>query len=159
MREGPNTAFGGLARLQGHAVASRVDFRGFVQPPEVARLLAASDVFALPSRYETWGAAATEALAAGLPVALSEAVGSAPDIVGAGGPGRVVPVGDAPALAAALSELLAVGGRGSEMAALAQRRSVEWGNDLNLRSFAQALRDVGLDVGQPADLPPELEAA
>jgi glycosyltransferase involved in cell wall biosynthesis len=45
----------------------QVDFRGWVAHPEVAPLIAASDVFAFPSIREFGGAVAIEAMAAGVP--------------------------------------------------------------------------------------------
>ena len=59
----------------------------------------------LPWR-ETWGLVANEALACGLPIILSDAVGSAPDLAGDGSAGRVFPVGDVVALAEAIGQLL-----------------------------------------------------
>ena len=136
-------------RLMSHAAARAVQFPGFLQPREVARILAASDVLALPSRYETWGAIATEALAAGLPVVLSEAVGCAPDLLaGEGPPGVAVPVDDAEALAAALDLLLGVPPPRLELAARARQRGIVWGHDLNARSFVRALADAGVAEAQ-----------
>ena len=136
-------------RLMAHEAAGAVHFPGFLQPREVARILAASDVFALPSRYETWGAVATEALAAGLPVVLSEAVGCAPDLLaGEDPPGIEVPAGDAAALASALDLLLGVPPPRLELAARARKRGLEWGHDLNARSFVRALADAGVSEAQ-----------
>ncbi len=90
-------------RLQTQAraagLAERVVFTGFSS--EVPRLLAAADVFVLPSRHEGLGMAAIEAMAAGLPVVASR-VGGLPEVVVDGETGLLVPVGDAGALAAAI---------------------------------------------------------
>ena len=132
--------------LQAHAGARLADFRGFLQPREVVRVLAAADVFVLPSRYEPWGAAACEAMAAGLPAVLSADVGCAPDLAGGCEAAAIVPTEDPVALADALQRLLAAPDRPTRLARLARRRSIEWGHDLNLRSFVRALRDVGLPL-------------
>jgi glycosyltransferase involved in cell wall biosynthesis len=133
-----------LPALKAHPAARHATFLGFVQPPDVLRLLAASDVLALPSRYETWGAVATEALAAGLPVVLSDRVGCAPDVLGgADPPGAIVPCEDAAALADALQAMLDRPDRRGALAEAARRRAVEWGHDLNAGSLLQALRDAG----------------
>jgi glycosyltransferase involved in cell wall biosynthesis len=118
-----------------------VHLLGFLQPARVAELLAASDLFALPSRYETWGAVATEAAAAGLPVVVSENVGSGPDLLAGGECGERVPVDDAEALAGAIERWMERGDRRGALAARARERSIAWGNDLNLRSLAAALKD------------------
>lgn len=76
---------------------------------ELDRAYAAADVLVVPSLGETYGMVVTEALARGLPV-IATAVGGLPHALGrtADGrrPGLLVPPGDAPALAAALSNWL-----------------------------------------------------
>lgn len=71
---------------------------------DVPRLLAAADLFALPSRYEGNPLTVMEAMAAGLPV-VATAVGSVPELVPAAA-GRLVPAGDEGALEDALHALL-----------------------------------------------------
>ncbi|MBI3649764.1 MAG: glycosyltransferase [Acidobacteria bacterium] len=72
---------------------------------DVARLLAASDVFALASDREGLPIAVLEAMAAGMPV-VATAVGDLPMVVKDKETGRIVPAKDAKALAAALLEIL-----------------------------------------------------
>lgn len=87
------------AQLEEHARASgageAIRFVGHVAGDAKRRLLEESDVYALPSHQENFGIAVAEALAAGLPVIVSDQVGIAPEIAAAGA-GRVIPVaGDA----------------------------------------------------------------
>ena len=84
-------------------LAARVDWLG--QRDDVGDLLAAADVFVLPSRAEGLGVAALEAMAAGRPVVASR-VGGLADAVVDGRTGLLVPPGDAIALGAALERLL-----------------------------------------------------
>jgi glycosyltransferase involved in cell wall biosynthesis len=79
-----------------------VDFLGFRD--DVAACLAGADVAALPSLQEGLGVAALEAMAAALPVVASR-VGGLGEVVVDGETGRLVPVGDIDALAAALDAL------------------------------------------------------
>lgn len=58
---------------------------------DVPELLAAADIFALPSRLEELPVAVLEAMAAGLPVAVSS-VGALPELLEAAGAGRALPV-------------------------------------------------------------------
>ncbi|HEX8847964.1 MAG TPA: glycosyltransferase [Gemmatimonadaceae bacterium] len=80
-----------------------VRFVGQVAGDAKRELLARSDVFALPSSQENFGIAVAEALAAGLPVVVSDQVALAPDIAAADA-GIIVPV-DVAATAAALIDL------------------------------------------------------
>lgn len=85
-------------------VADRVVFAG--QRSEVAQLVQAFDVFAMPSLTEGLSIALLEACATGLAIAAT-AVGGNVEIVRDGETGLLVPPGDAAALADALSRLLA----------------------------------------------------
>ncbi|MFH1293977.1 MAG: glycosyltransferase family 4 protein [Pseudomonadota bacterium] len=55
-------------------IRNRCVFAGVTQ--EVEKYYAASDVFAMPSRFDTFGMAVLEAMAAGLPVIISRQVGA-----------------------------------------------------------------------------------
>ncbi len=68
---------------------------------DVPALLAGSDAFVMPSRWEGLGLVFLEAMAADLPV-LSTNVSAIPEVVVAGETGELVPVEDAPALGQAL---------------------------------------------------------
>jgi len=93
---------------------SDVRFLGGVDGARLAELRAGAAVALAPSRSaETFGLAAAEAMAAGLPVAASR-VGALPELVGEEG---LVPAGDAEALAGAIERLAgdaAAGERGRE---------------------------------------------
>ena len=72
---------------------------------DVADVMAAADVMALCSRDEGLPGALLEALGLEVPVVATN-IGPVREVVDAGAPARLVPYGDAPALAAALSETL-----------------------------------------------------
>jgi len=86
-----------------HGVASKVRFAGLVS--DVPRLLRAFDLFAFPSRWEGFGIALIEAMAAGLPVVASR-TGGITEIVEDGVSGLLVAPGDAGGLAATLARVL-----------------------------------------------------
>lgn len=98
------------ARLEERAralgVESRLAWLGHVPHAELPALYAGCDVFLAPSRYEPFGLIYLEAMACERPV-VGCAAGGVPEIVEDGVSGRLVPPDDAPALAAALSGLLA----------------------------------------------------
>lgn len=95
---------------------------------DIARLLAASDVFVLSSDREGLPIAALEAMAAGRPV-VATAVGDLPTIVRDGVTGRLVEPNDAGALGAALADMLGDRALAAEAGARA-RRVVEQGYSL-----------------------------
>jgi len=78
-------------------------------------ILAQADLFLLPSDQESFGLAALEALASGVPVVASQ-VGGLPEVVRDGATGRLVPPRDPRALAAAVLELLSDAPRRAAMA-------------------------------------------
>ena len=107
------------ARAVELGVAERVRFLG--RRPDVPQLLAACDVFALPSLYEGSSLAVLEAMAAGIPI-VSSAIGGTEELIEDGRSGLLVPPGDAPALAAALRKLLADPELREDFAARARQR-------------------------------------
>lgn len=106
-----------LARDLG--VSSHVRFLGHRE--DVPALLSQADIFVLPSRSEAFPNAVTEAMAAGLPV-VATAVGGIPELVTDGQTGRLVPSGDAAALARALLDLLDDPARAAEFGRAGRRR-------------------------------------
>ena len=106
------------ARLRLDAPAN-LRFLGHVDRDALPAWYAAADVLCLPSRSEPWGMSLNEGAAAGLPLVASEAVGASWDLVEDGENGFRVPAGDAEALRAALSRLVADG----ELRRAAGRRS------------------------------------
>ncbi|HUW84700.1 MAG TPA: glycosyltransferase [Phycisphaerae bacterium] len=84
-------------------VADRLHMLGFQQ--DVRPVLAALDVFVLPSRWEGFGLATLEAMAAGLPVVVTDVPGSR-DLVQHEQTGLVVPPNDSDALARAIARCL-----------------------------------------------------
>jgi glycosyltransferase involved in cell wall biosynthesis len=90
-----------IARL---GLADRIILRGVVTADELASLYACSDLFVLPSRFEGYGMAFTEAIAHGVPVVGAKAGALAQTVPG--NAGVLVPVDDADALAHALQCLI-----------------------------------------------------
>src|ERR1700676_4506299 len=79
-------------------------FIGFVNQSGLAAIYAAADLLVLPSQVDTWGLVVNEAFACGLPAILSDRIGCAPDMIQENLTGRIVPVGNSDALAAAIRE-------------------------------------------------------
>jgi glycosyltransferase involved in cell wall biosynthesis len=100
---------------------SSVVVRGPVDDATLAGAYAATDLFALPSRYEGYGVVYAEALAHGLPVLACD-VGPVPELVG-GEAALLVPPGDVGALSEALGLLLGDAARRRRMSGAAKRRA------------------------------------
>ncbi|MBA3638666.1 MAG: glycosyltransferase, partial [Acidobacteria bacterium] len=101
-----------------HRVTQIVDFLGHRE--DVPALLAAADIFVLPSRSEAFPNGAIEAMAAGLPVVAS-AVGGLLDLVETGRTGILVPPSDPEPLAVAIRSLYEDPQRAREMGRQARR--------------------------------------
>jgi glycosyltransferase involved in cell wall biosynthesis len=97
--EGPDRS-----ALEEQASGLPVTFLGSRPREEIVALVQAADVFAMPTLADPFGISAVEALAAGLPVVVTSASGTA-DFIAAHG-GRVVPPADSRALFQALVDLL-----------------------------------------------------
>lgn len=78
---------------------------GFMNQSEMPAVYCLSDVLVLPSDgRETWGLVVNEAMACGIPVVVSDAVGCAPDLVVPGKTGYVYAMGDVAGLRDILSK-------------------------------------------------------
>jgi glycosyltransferase involved in cell wall biosynthesis len=101
--DGPSQdAYRGLVADAG--LAGVVTFHGGLPKTTVARMMRSSDVFVLPSKFETQGVVLLESMASGLPI-VSTTAGAIPEVVGPRD-GILVEPGDPAALADALDRVL-----------------------------------------------------
>ena len=91
-------------REQAERLGVSAVFLGFLDPAELGVLYTALDAFVLPSVSEAWGLVVNEAMEFGLPVVVSDRVGSR-HLIQPGVSGYVTPTGDADALADILAGL------------------------------------------------------
>ncbi|HET9951211.1 MAG TPA: N-acetyl-alpha-D-glucosaminyl L-malate synthase BshA [Candidatus Eisenbacteria bacterium] len=94
------------------------------QMDAVEEVLAASDLFILPSENESFGLAALEAMSSGVPVIGTTAEGL-PELIRFGETGYLVPVGDVAGMARRAIEILTDGRLHSSMAIASRRLAVE----------------------------------
>ena len=136
-----------LSRAAGRAgVADAMAYAPLLPPDRLAALVAGARFLVQPARSEASGLAATEALAAGVPVVAS-AVGVLPEIVGAGG--ILVDPGDAARLATALGAAWSDDDLHAQLAAAAASRPA------NARTWADVARETRAawaEVARPAPL-------
>jgi N-acetyl-alpha-D-glucosaminyl L-malate synthase BshA len=125
------------ARLLG--VEHSVSFLGKLD--QIAPLLAAADLFVLPSQSESFGLSALEALASGVPVVGSNA-GGLPEVVRDGETGILCEVGDVSGMAAASLEILRDRNRWTEMSKLAAADARErFSRDAIVSKYESLYRD------------------
>lgn len=91
--------------IEARGLQDRIGLLGEVSDADLEAAWASADMFVLPSRYEGYGMAFTEALVRGLPV-IGTTGGAIPATVPAH-VGALVAPGDVPALASAMRELIA----------------------------------------------------
>ncbi|MFM9373763.1 glycosyltransferase family 4 protein [Streptomyces sp. Da 82-17] len=116
--EGPERA-----RLQRRIDAESLPVRLVGRRADVPELLAAADVALLPSRWESRSVLAHEALHAGVPL-VATAVGGLPELVGDAA--ELVPYGDAPALAEAVTRLITDPDRQDRLRAAGLAQAATW---------------------------------
>jgi glycosyltransferase involved in cell wall biosynthesis len=119
---------------------ARVRFAGSREPRDLPAVYAAADLFVLPSRHEPWGVVVNEAMAAGLPLVLSDRVGAAADLLVDGANGRIFPATDAARLAAAVGEIAGDAALRARMGAESRRIVAGWGYEPSVRGFVAAVR-------------------
>ena len=126
-----------IARL---GLAGRITLLGAVACDEVAPLYASAHLFVLPSRFEGYGMAYTEAIAHGLPV-VGTTAGAIPQTVPPSA-GVLVPPDDVDALAATLQQLISKPEERERLAAGARAAAFpSWREQAAL--FARMLENVG----------------
>ena len=115
------------------AVSDDVIFAGFHADP--APFYETADLFVLSSDYEGFGNVIVEALSCGLPVVSTDCPSGPAEILENGRYGRLTPVGDAEALAAAMQEALAAP---HDREAL-KRRAADFSPERAARAYLSAL--------------------
>ncbi len=92
-------------QIKGLNIANSVFMVGGLEKEKIAQLMAAADVFVLPSKMESFGLALLEASAAGVPVVCSNA-GGVPEVFQDGFNALLYPPGDDIAMAKAIIRLI-----------------------------------------------------
>jgi glycosyltransferase involved in cell wall biosynthesis len=133
------------AALEQQAAATgltSIRFCGFRNQSELPRFFDLASVFVLPSRHEPWGLIVNEVMNAATPVIVSDDVGCAPDLIDNGRNGVIFPVGDVPALEAALRQVLSDPATSAAMGRQAFDRIQQWGFDQDIHGLRRALESL-----------------
>ncbi len=67
--------------LQKSITTPNIELTNWLSYDQLPDLYASSTLFILPSKFEPWGLVVNEAMAAGLPIILSDAIGALPDLL------------------------------------------------------------------------------
>jgi glycosyltransferase involved in cell wall biosynthesis len=135
-------------QARAHGIAERVHLLGL--RADVAAVLAAADLFVLPSLSEGLPLALLEAMFAGRTIVASD-VGEVRSTLDNGRAGVVVPPGDAAALAAAIDGLLADPARALALARLARERAAaEYDISNMVREYGSMYHGLLADARTPA---------
>lgn len=126
--------------------SSNVRFAGFRNQGELPQFFELSTVFVLPARHEPWGLVVNEAMAAGLPVVVTDDCGCAPDLVRNGENGFVYPTGDVAALRSALESCL-IPGRAKVMGERSRELIARWSYEEDVAGLCRALATVAGALG------------
>ena len=131
------------ASLHAEAAALRVDgrvtFLGFANQTQLPAIYSSADLMVLPSQYDAFGVVVNEAMLCGCPVAASDHVGAARDLIEHGRTGFVYPCGDIDALAGVLRQAQQDRGQLSGMGGAARARMESWSPRENIDATVEAI--------------------
>jgi glycosyltransferase involved in cell wall biosynthesis len=98
-----------------------------------------SDIFAHPAEAETWGLVINEALAAGLPLLVSDDSGAAEDLVTNDAIGKILRVGDIESWKRELSRWCALGGISQMGVSIATKTLAEFSMETAARRIEEIM--------------------
>lgn len=124
-------------------LGAQVTFAGFVSRQEMPGLYRQADIFVLPSQQEGMSIALLEALAAGLPVVVSD-TGGTQELVTAGENGLVTAWGDVEGLEQALRELAQDAGKRQRLGTASRRRAMDFTWAAAARRHLELFQSLGL---------------
>jgi glycosyltransferase involved in cell wall biosynthesis len=120
-------------------IATRVRFLGFVNQSHLPAVYTSADLMVLPSEYEPFAVVVNEAMCCGCPVAASDHVGAARDLVAPVRREFVFPCGDVAALAALLRDAIADRARLASLGRAAVAHMRTWSPERNIAATLEAM--------------------
>ncbi|MGC1415913.1 MAG: glycosyltransferase [Candidatus Acidiferrum sp.] len=120
-------------------IAKRVRFLGFVNQSQLPAVYTSADLMVLPSEYEPFAVVVNEAMCCGCPVAASDRVGAARDLVAPVSQDFVFRCGSVAALAALLKNAVADRARLASLGRAAVTQMRGWSPERNIAATLEAI--------------------
>jgi glycosyltransferase involved in cell wall biosynthesis len=120
-------------------VRDRVRFLGFVNQSGLAEVYTSSDLMVLPSEYEPFAVVVNEAMCCGCPVASSDHVGAARDLIAPVCPEFIFPCGDVERLAAILAKAVQDRSKLATLGHAYRSRILSWSPRQNIEATVEAI--------------------
>jgi glycosyltransferase involved in cell wall biosynthesis len=136
-----------VAAAARHGLGGQVELLGHM--PDASELYAASDVFVMSSDYEGLPGALVEALAFGLPIAVTDCCASMRWLIGDEAFGALAPPGDSAAFAAAMARAAALRPDADAMRAFAGQFTLEQAAPRYIAAFEALAGRPSLDRSKP----------
>lgn len=131
-------------------IAERVRFLGFVNQSQLPAVYASADLMILPSEYEPFAVVVNEAMCCGCPVAVSDHVGAARDLVAPVEREFIFPSGDVHSLAGILRNALADRERLASLGHGAREHMRTWSPERNIAMTLEAVEIAARRKGRRA---------
>ena len=141
-----------ILRSVSPAAKERICYEGFIAPDQLPEVFARADVFVLPSRHDGWGVVVNQAMAAGLPIICSEAVGAGFDLVRDGVNGFRIPVGDPGRLLEVMKFFLEDKERQLRFGAASRSFAAQWTPQQGAQKWLTVLRKVMAQDANPTSV-------
>jgi glycosyltransferase involved in cell wall biosynthesis len=132
-------------------IARRVRFLGFVNQSQLPAVYTSADLMVLPSEYEPFAVVVNEAMCCGCPVAASDHVGAARDLVAPVRQEFVFPCGDVAALAMLLKDALADRASLASLVRAAVAHMHTWSPERNIAATFEAIETAVARKGRRVD--------
>ena len=134
------------------ATKDRISYEGFITPDRLPEVFERADVFVLPSRHDGWGVVVNQAMAAGLPIICTEAVGAGFDLVRDGVNGFRIPVNNPAKLTEVMKFFLEDKQRQLSFGAASRALAAQWTPQQGAEKWLTVLRKVMAQDANPTCL-------